>query len=145
MPLPQKASTASANPVSAEFLVACLCAEWCTTCREYRAGFNELAAEFPEFGFCWLDIEERADDLGDLDIESFPTLFIARRAVDGSARHSAVLFFGTMPPQPGHLRRMLASLREQSPAESRAYARSSAERQGWQEHPDISRIGDLVA
>ena len=145
MPLPQQASTASANQASAEFLVVCLCAEWCTSCREYRLGFNDLAAEFPDTRFRWLDIEERADDLGDLDIENFPTLFIARRALEDSARRAAVLFFGTMPPQPGHLRRMLVSLRDQSSAESRAYVRSSPERQGWQEHPDISRLGDLVA
>ena len=31
-----------------EFLVACLCAAWCGTCRDYRAGFEALAARFPE-------------------------------------------------------------------------------------------------
>jgi thiol-disulfide isomerase/thioredoxin len=144
MPLPRQASTASENQAPEAFLVVCLCAEWCTTCREYRSGFNELAAAFPESRFCWLDIEERADDLGDLDIEDFPTLFIERRALDSRAG-GAVLFFGTMPPQLGHLRRMLETLSAQSLQESRDYALSAPERQAWQDDPDISRLGDLVA
>ena len=145
MSLPRHASTASENQASAEFLVVCLCAEWCTTCREYRSGFNELAAEFPEARFCWLDIEDRADDLGDLDIENFPTLFIQRRGEGPPTSSRPVLFFGTMPPQPGHLRRMIEILRAQSPQQSGDLARSSPERQGWQQDPDISRLGDLVA
>ena len=27
-----------------EFLIACLCAAWCGTCRDYRAGFDALRA-----------------------------------------------------------------------------------------------------
>ena len=144
MPLPRKASTASANQAPAEFLVVCLCAEWCTTCREYRSGFDDLAAEFPEARFHWLDIEERADDLGDLDIENFPTLFIQRRVAGAQASGTVVLFFGTMPPQLGHLRRMIGSLRAQSPEESRDYALSSSERLAWQQDADVARLGDLV-
>lgn len=40
---------------------------------------NDLAVSFPETRFHWLDIEECADDLGDLDVENFPTLFIQRQ------------------------------------------------------------------
>ncbi len=145
MSLPRQASAASANQASKELLVVCLCAEWCTTCREYRSGFDELAAEFPEIRFRWLDIEERADDLGELDIENFPTLFIQSRDTGRQKGSIAVLFFGTMPPQLGHLRRMITSLRGQSPLERRDFALSSPERQAWQQDPDISRLGDLVA
>jgi thioredoxin 1 len=145
MSLPRQAGPASENHASEALLVVCLCAEWCTTCREYRSGFNELAPDFPEVRFRWLDIEARADELGDLDIENFPTLFIARRGADPLAGRGPVLFFGTMPPQLGHLRRMIETLRAQSPQESREFAASSPERQGWQDDPDISRLGDLVA
>ena len=144
MSLPRQASTASENQASREFLVVCLCAEWCTTCREYRSGFDALAAQFPELRFFWLDIEERAEDLGDLDIENFPTLFIQRRVPGQQTSGTAVLFFGTMPPQLGHLRRMIESLRAQSPQESRDYALSSPERLAWQQDADISRLGDLA-
>ena len=73
-------------------LVACLCAEWCGSCREYRATFDALAAQFgADADFAWIDIEDDADALGDLDIEDFPTLLIADA---GGAR-----FLGPVTPQ----------------------------------------------
>jgi thioredoxin 1 len=72
--------------------VACLCAAWCVACREYGATFAALAAQFgAEVDFAWIDIEDDADALGDLDIEDFPTLVIAD---SGGAR-----FFGPVTPQ----------------------------------------------
>jgi thioredoxin 1 len=72
--------------------VACLCAAWCVACREYGATFATLAAQFgAEADFAWIDIEDDADALGDLDIEDFPTLLIAD---SGGAR-----FFGPVTPQ----------------------------------------------
>ncbi len=59
-------------------LVVCLCAGWCNACRDYRGGFAALGARFAaEADFAWIDIEDDADALGELDIENFPTLFIA--------------------------------------------------------------------
>jgi thiol-disulfide isomerase/thioredoxin len=59
-------------------LVACLCAQWCDSCREYRATFDALAARFGATAdFAWIDIEDEADALGDVDVENFPTLLIA--------------------------------------------------------------------
>ena len=59
-------------------LVACLCAEWCDSCRDYRATFAALAAQFSGAAdFAWIDIEDDADALGDIDVENFPTLLIA--------------------------------------------------------------------
>jgi len=59
-------------------LVACLCAEWCDSCRDYRATFAALAAQFAAAAdFAWIDIEDDADALGDVDVENFPTLLIA--------------------------------------------------------------------
>ena len=76
-----------------EFTVICLCAQWCGTCRDYRAGFDALAAQFPQVGFDWLDIEERADELGDIDVENFPTLAVFRGEMP--------VFFGASLPQEG--------------------------------------------
>ncbi len=59
-------------------LVACLCAAWCTTCEAYRATFSAVAARHPAIEFNWVDIEDEADAIGDLDIETFPTLLIAQ-------------------------------------------------------------------
>ena len=59
-------------------LVACLCAEWCGSCRDYRATFAALAERFAgEAEFAWIDIEDESDALGDPDIENFPTLLLA--------------------------------------------------------------------
>ena len=115
------------------FLVICLCAQWCGTCRDYRAGFDGLAALFPGVRFRWLDIEEESDELGDLDIENFPTLFIRR--------DDSVLFFGTMLPHSSYLRRLVETFLEQSGEQSRDYARSTPERLGWQDDPDLRRLG----
>lgn len=85
--------------------------------------------------FVWLDIEERADDMGDLDIENFPTLLIMRG--------NLVLFFGTMLPHLGHLQRTIEVFVAQSPEESLAYANSDGERKRWQENADLRFLGSL--
>ncbi len=113
--------------------VVCLCAEWCGTCREYKSEFGKLVAAFPGARFSWWDIEERADSLGDLDIENFPTLLIRRGRL--------VLFYGTMLPQIGLLRRLIESFSGQTAEEARRYAFSSPERSGWQANADLSLIG----
>ena len=73
-------------------LVACLCAAWCGSCREYRATFDALRDGFAGLAdFVWIDVEDEADVLGDLDIENFPTLLIAQG--------DATLFLGPVTPQ----------------------------------------------
>jgi len=135
MSLHRQAVASGDDQASEDFLVICLCAEWCSTCRDYRAGFNTLAAQFPDTRFRWLDIEEHADEMGDLDIESFPTLFVRRR--------QWVLFFGTMLPFVNYLRRMIETFHEQTAEQSRDYALSSPERRGWQESQDLARLGTI--
>ena len=67
--------------------VACLCAEWCGTCREYRDAFDRLADKHPEICFAWIDIETHADRFDDLDVENFPTILIEDRCNDPVFRH----------------------------------------------------------
>ncbi len=85
-----------------EYSVVCICAEWCHTCGEYRPGFFALASEFPEAAFGWLDTEDDAEKVGDLEIENFPTLLVKR---DGET-----LFFGPQPPSHGILKLLLQKL-----------------------------------
>ena len=80
-------------------LVACLCAAWCDTCRDYRAVFDAAAQGLPAARYRWVDIEDEADALGSIDVEDFPTLLIGRG--------DRVLFFGPITPQPATLERML--------------------------------------
>ena len=79
-----------------------LCADWCGVCREWRAVFDAAVARHPQDRFVWIDIEDENELVGDLDIESFPTLLVG-----GCDR---VLFFGTVLPSPALLTRLLASL-----------------------------------
>jgi thioredoxin 1 len=79
-----------------------LCAQWCGVCREWREAFDTVAARNPQDRFIWIDVEDEDDLVGDLDIETFPTLLV------GAA--DKVLFFGTILPSPELLRRLLASL-----------------------------------
>ena len=83
-------------------VVACLCAEWCGTCRDYRVTFDQLADARPDLCFVWIDIETHADQLDDFDVENFPTILIE----DAQARR----FFGTVLPHPGIVERMLTDL-----------------------------------
>lgn len=81
--------------------VACLCAAWCRTCESYQPVFEAACAELPQDGLQvrWIDVEDEADLVGDLDIETFPTLLIADDA--------QVRFAGPLTPQPDTLRRVL--------------------------------------
>ena len=90
-----------ATPATAgRLFVACLCAAWCGSCRDYRATFDALAARFAaDVDFAWIDIEDEADALGDPDIENFPTLLIARGGTP--------LFLGPVTPQPQTAERLV--------------------------------------
>lgn len=124
--MPDQGSGKSIPSPRGEFLVVCLCADWCGTCRDYRAGFEALGREFPDAQFLWVDIEDEDNDpqVADLDIDDFPTILIQR--------NEWVLFFGTMLPHHSHLQRTLAAFREQTPEQSRDYAYGNAERRAWQ-------------
>lgn len=83
-------------------LVACLCASWCTTCGEFRDTFDKLAKENAGARFVWLDIEADSALMGELEVESFPTLAVFRG--------SKPLFYGVTMPQEGVVARTLAAL-----------------------------------
>lgn len=117
------------------WIVACLCAEWCDVCRQYRPSFEELAARHPDKRFIWIDIEDQADVVGDLDVDNFPTLLIQRGDV--------VAFYGTMLPDARQLHRLIEAQAEKTAAELCAEAESGAERRAWQEDCNLrSRLAD---
>jgi len=106
------------------WVVACLCAAWCGTCGGYRAAFEGLAARHPDKVFVWIDIEDQADVVGDLDVENFPTLLVQRE--------DTVAFFGTMLPDPAVADRLVQAQAELAPEELARLAQSSEERRTWQ-------------
>ncbi|MYM33178.1 thioredoxin [Duganella sp. FT50W] len=114
------------------WLVACLCAAWCGTCGGYRATFDELAARHPDKVFVWIDIEDQADVVGDLDVENFPTLLIQH--------HELVAFFGTMLPDAGVAHRLVQSTAAQSDDELRERITNNAERAAWQRDCNLQTL-----
>lgn len=85
--------------------VACLCAAWCGVCRDFLPAFQEQARAHPAMHFAWVDVEDEDDAMGDVDIETFPTLLVARG--------DTVLFLGPTPPSGSQLARMLGTLQAQ--------------------------------
>jgi thioredoxin 1 len=85
-----------------EYLVACLCAEWCDTCVAYRPGFLAMAERFPQAEFRWVDIEDDAEAVEEIDVENFPTILVRRG--------EETLFHGVMLPHHEHLQRLLEKL-----------------------------------
>lgn len=88
------------EPSETTLAVACLCAAWCRTCDDYAATFAALAREFARVEFTWVDIEDQADALGELDVVDFPTLMLARG--------DRLLYCGPVLPQPGVARQLVA-------------------------------------
>jgi thioredoxin 1 len=90
---------ATSNRESARFIVACLCAEWCSSCREYRDTFAQVAQDFAGVRFMWVDVEDRAALVDGVDVDNFPTVLIA----SGDEPR----FFGALTPQPETLVRLV--------------------------------------
>ncbi len=114
------------------WIVACLCAGWCGTCTTYRDTFEQLATRHPDKVFVWIDIEDQADVVGDLDIENFPTLLIQQQ--------DQVAFFGTVLPDAGLAQRMIQAQVALSAAELAAQSASSAERRDWQRSVNLRQL-----
>jgi thioredoxin 1 len=105
-PTPQAASVSPPElPVN---WVVCLCADWCGLCRDYGELFTRMAARYPGSRFAWLDIEDHAELVGDIEVETFPTLLVADA---GGTR-----FLGPLTPHAQTLSRLLDSLAQESHA-----------------------------
>ncbi|MBC3874920.1 thioredoxin family protein [Undibacterium flavidum] len=87
-----------------QWLITCLCAAWCDTCQSYRNSFDDLQALHQDKCFAWIDIEDHANLVDDLDIENFPTILI-------EYQHK-VLFLGTMLPDAGLVHRLVKSFED---------------------------------
>ncbi|MES2324881.1 MAG: thioredoxin family protein [Pseudomonadota bacterium] len=110
-----------------DWIVACLCAGWCGTCTTYRATFEALAARHPDKHFVWIDIEDQADVVGDLDVDNFPTLLLQKDDV--------VAFFGTMLPDPALAERLIQSKTGQTREELAAQANKT-----WQAECNLQTL-----
>jgi thioredoxin-like negative regulator of GroEL len=98
------------GPPDAQWTVVALCAEWCGTCRDYFAAFAQLAKREGEVRHLWIDIEDDSDWLGDVEVETLPSLLVLRDAQP--------LFFGPVLPHIEVLERTLRALMQHAPASS---------------------------
>jgi thiol-disulfide isomerase/thioredoxin len=114
------------------WIVACLCAAWCGTCESYRASFEDVASRHPDKLFLWIDIEDQADVVGDLDVENFPTLLIQH--------HELVAFFGTMLPDPALAHRLVQAQTELTDDEMTELVLNSEERARWQHECNLRSL-----
>lgn len=114
------------------WVVACLCAAWCGTCGGYRAAFESLAARHPDKTFVWIDIEDQAEVVGDLDVDNFPTLLLQQG--------DTVAFFGPMLPDALLAERLVQAQAELAPEERERLARSTEERRSWQRDCNLQTL-----
>jgi thioredoxin reductase (NADPH) len=82
-------------------VVVCLCAAWCDSCRAFRATYEALAERDASAVYVWLDVEDDADVVGDVDIETFPTLAVYRG--------ERLLHYGVSLPQAATVARVIAA------------------------------------
>ncbi|AMO35890.1 MULTISPECIES: thioredoxin family protein [Thauera] len=82
-------------------IVIALCADWCGTCREFQPVLERIALAHPEMVFAWADIEDDAELVGDIELDSFPTLAIFH--------HGTPLHFGASLPLEPVVTRLIRS------------------------------------
>ncbi|CAN5121351.1 hypothetical protein BH10PSE17_BH10PSE17_10240 [soil metagenome] len=86
--------------------ILCLCAAWCGTCRDFQSPFDASKALHPDARFEWIDIEDQADRVGDIEVDDFPVVVIAR--------DDTPVFFGTLRPALSVLERAVAQAADPS-------------------------------
>lgn len=117
------------------WLVACLCAAWCGTCTSYRTAFDELAARHPDKCFAWIDIEDHADLVDEIEIENFPTILIQYA--------DKVAFLGTVLPDTSQLQRLIQSFTEKTdPGDIKPSSLNQAAPAGWSLRRQILAASD---
>jgi len=114
----------SNTPSPTEMLVACLCADWCGTCRDYQPRFEQLQAQFPGVQFLWIDVEDESELVDPIEVENFPTLLMATR--------ERVQFFGTVMPHLETLQRLIETqLAPGAPAQPHAPEHDALAKRLW--------------
>jgi thioredoxin len=98
----ERARIEAALSDATQIVVVALCAAWCDTCNQFRVAYEQLAERRHGVAFVWLDIEDDADVVGDIDVENFPTLAIYRGTVP--------LHFGVSLPHASSIERLIDAL-----------------------------------
>jgi thioredoxin-like negative regulator of GroEL len=94
--------------VPTDWTVVCLCAAWCRTCEGYGPAFAQRAEQAGDARHVWIDVEDDAAIVGDIDIETFPTLLVLQG--------DRPLFFGPVLPHIDVVDRTLRALQQHGAA-----------------------------
>lgn len=94
--------------------MVCLCAAWCGVCRDWRPAFEQLARSHPRWRFAWVDVEDEDAAMGEVEVETFPTVLLARG--------DKALFLGPVAPSAPALAQLANRLQAQAqpPADAAA-------------------------
>ena len=57
-------------------LIACFCADWCSSRQAWQNNFSRLAQKFPEDCFVQLDIDKYPDMIVDTDLDILPVMLV---------------------------------------------------------------------
>ena len=90
-------------------LVACLCAGWCSSCAAWHDTFAELAQASANDCFVWIDIEDHAALIADVEVETLPVLLV-------QPAHAGPGFLGPIEPRAAMLRALLERAQPQGSA-----------------------------
>lgn len=60
-------------------LVACFCADWCSSCQVWHGYFAQLAQEYSADCFAWLYIDKHPDMVADINLDVLPVLLIQNK------------------------------------------------------------------
>lgn len=128
-PLPDLLREKAPAPPSDRLYLVGLCAQWCGVCREFEPQFEHLVrthtvAHAQPFSSAWLDVEDElvAQALGDVDIETFPSIALGRAG-------GPLLFMGAILPHPAVLARLLD---EAASPTAPAVVQDPAQQAAWQ-------------
>lgn len=77
------------------------CAEWCGSCREFKEHFNSI--EIYGLSKKWLDIENEAVLLENIDIDNLPTILAV-------SDDELSFYFGEIPPNKIFLEKILKDI-----------------------------------
>lgn len=87
-------------------LIICFCAEWCSTCRQYRKKLSILSDQLKRHIFYWIDIEDNYEFIGDEDIINFPTLLVQI--------NRKTVFYGSIDSSIDHLEMIIKTINNES-------------------------------
>lgn len=108
---------------NAEIRVICLCAAWCSVCRDFIETYRSAQEGDPNVVYELLDIEDDVERLGEVEVENFPCVLVGAQGEP--------VFFGAIAPNRASLERLIRKAPDMPPLPA--------------DYPDRNRLVALLA